>query len=584
MQSMAAPGFYPYAAVNNLSQAHVAYIIIRCPDKGKYFQKYFTAKRIFPAYCSYSPGKSKSGSIKRNNQVIPGREFATGARHFIPGAAIPYNREAEVKMSITKTPADKNYWEALFNARTIAVAGAKNAAGTWGQDAMRAALDAVKAKAGRQAYPVNNRETEVMGLKAYASVTDIPGEVDLAVIVVPAANTPQVFRDCARKGVKAAVVITAGFAEVDENGRKLEEEITAIARGAGMRFTGPNCVGHADLHTRIASIGIASMIPAGPLALLSQSGTLGASIIQLAAGRGIGLSKFVATGNEADLRLEDCLEYLGSDGDTRIIAAYIEGLREGRRFYELAKQITREKPIIVMKSGTTEAAARAAKSHTGALSGSDAVYNAAFRQAGVIRVEDEEELCDTAIALRDLPLPKGNRVGMLTIGGGFGVVAAGICEKEGLKIADLETQTVEKLKALLPPRWTPGNPIDLVGTRPAPGDTTGDKCIHALLEDHNVDMVISLVPPLIIPPSITMTPEQLKAIHEEIDKRQEALYRTIKETEKPMVYVRRLTFTIGQKQGTPTAPKPGIPEYSHPERAARVLRYLADYRHYLESR
>jgi acetyltransferase len=334
----------------------------------------------------------------------------------------------------------------------------------------------------------------------------------------------------------------------------------------------------------VASIGYADRISPGPLALLSQSGTLGASIMQTAAGRGIGLSKFVSTGNEADLRLEDFLEYLAQDDHTRIIAAYIEGLREGRRFFNLAKEITKQKPIVVMKSGTTGAAAKAAKSHTGALAGSDAVYTAAFRQAGVIRVEDEEELCDTVLALNNLPLPRGNRVAILTIGGGFGVVTAEICEKEGLEIASLEPPTLKKLSAILPPRWVPGNPVDLVGVRPVGGDNIGAACLQLLLEDKNVDAIISLLPPMIFIPGAVgeLKPEQIRAMQAEIEKSQAILYQQLKQYNKPLIYIRRmaLRFTLDTNNSFKTL----IPEYSHPQRVARVLRYLAGYRRYLENR
>ena len=492
-------------------------------------------------------------------------------------------------MNIFNSPGtiDKNFWHTLFNANSIAVIGAKNAMGSWGHDAMRAAIESAKAKAGRQAYAVNPNEAEVQGLKAYKKITDIPGPVELAIIVVPAPVVPQVFRQCAEKKVKAAVVISAGFAEVDANGARLEAEVKTIAREGGIRFTGPNCNGHADMHTRVASVGFAGMIPAGPMALLSQSGTLGASIMQIAASRGIGLSKFVSTGNEADLRLEDYLEFLAQDEDTRIIAVYIEGLREGRRFYELAREITREKPIVAMKSGTTEASAKAARSHTGTLAGSDAIYTAAFKQAGVIRAEDEEELCDMALALHNLPLPRGNRVAILTIGGGFGVVTAEDCEKEGLEITPLEPQTLKKMSAILPSRWTPGNPVDLVGTRPVGGDNVGAACLQLLLEDKNVDGIISLLPPMIFPPgpmAASLSQEQIRAIQKENDKNEEMLYRQLQKYNKPLVYIRRMNAYYAHEPNKPDAPpKLKIPEYAHPRRAARVLRYLASYRKYLES-
>jgi acyl-CoA synthetase (NDP forming) len=477
---------------------------------------------------------------------------------------------------------DDDFWRYLFDANSIAVIGAKAAMGTWGNDAIRAAVASVKAKTGRQAYVVNPNEAEVLGLKSYKTVLDIPGPVELAVIVVQAAVVPQVFRQCAEKGVKTAVIISAGFAEVDAGGAKLQAEVTQIAQDSGIRFTGPNCNGHADFYTRVASVGFADRIPAGPMSLLSQSGTLGLSIMQMAAGRGIGFSKFVSTGNEADLRLEDFLEYLARDDKTRLIALYIEGLREGRRFYNLAREITKDKPIIAVKSGTTGAAAKAARSHTGALSGSDTIYTAAFKQAGVIRVEDEEELCDTALALYRLPLPRGNRVGILTIGGGFGVVTAEDCEKEGLSITTLEPSTLKKMGAVLPSRWVPGNPVDMVGIRMGGSENVGAKCLQYLLEDKNVDAVISLLPPMLLPASMmgNLKPEQVKAMQAEVEKSQAKLYEQLKDYDKPLVYIRR--WNMPSAPGTDAQLKTMIPEYSHPRRAARVLRYLAGYRRYLK--
>jgi acyl-CoA synthetase (NDP forming) len=309
--------------------------------------------------------------------------------------------------------------------------------------------------------------------------------------------------------------------------------------------------------------------------------------MQIAASRGIGLSKVVSTGNEADLHLEDYLEYLAQDEPTRIIAAYIEGLREGRRFFNLVKDITRKKPVVVMKSGTTDASAKAARSHTGALAGSDVIYSAAFKQTGVIRVEDEEELCDVVLALCHLPLPRGNRVAILTMGGGFGVVTAEVCEKEGLEIASLEPQTLKKMSAILPSRWSPGNPVDLVGMRPVGGDNIGAACLQLLLKDKNVDGIISLLPPMVMPPGpmAEVSPEQIRAIQKENDKNQEILYRQLKQYDKPLVYIRRMNIYYAQEPNKPDAPpKATIPEYAHPRRAARVLRYLAGYRRYLENK
>jgi acyl-CoA synthetase (NDP forming) len=491
-------------------------------------------------------------------------------------------------MNASNSPAiiSNDFWQALFGAESIAVIGAKNDAGTWGNDAMRASIESVRAKAGRRVYAVNPNAPEVLGVKSYASILDIQETVDLAIIVVPAPVVPQVFQQCVDKKVKAALIISAGFAEADGDGARLQAEILSTARKAGLHFVGPNCNGHADFYARVYSLGFASRIPAGPMSLLSQSGTLGASIMQITANRGIGLSKVVSTGNEADLHLEDYLSFLARDENTKVICAYIEGLREGRRFFNLAKEITRKKPIVVMKSGTTGAAARAAKSHTGALAGSDTVYTAAFRQAGVIRAEDEDELADIVVALCHVPLPRGNRVGILTIGGGFGVVTAEFCEREGLEIATLEPQTLKKMGAILPSRWSPGNPVDLVGIRLTGGENVGAKCLQMLFEDDNVDAVISLLPPMLMAPNMLAeaSQERIRVLIKENEKNQEILYHQVKQYDKPLVYIRRMAINLPADTKEPMSPPRFIiPEYVHPRRAARVLRYLAGYRRYLES-
>jgi acyl-CoA synthetase (NDP forming) len=498
-----------------------------------------------------------------------------------------YNRSIRMNSQNNLQHRTDSFWHALFSADSIAVIGAKDVPGSWGLDAMRAAVASAKVKKGRRVYAVNPNCSEVLGIKCHDTILDINETVDLAIIVVPAAIVPQVFKQCAEKKVKAAVIVSAGFAEVDEEGARLEAEVVAIARKAGIHFVGPNCIGHADLHSHVASAGVAGMIPPGPLALLSQSGTLGASIMQTAAGRGIGLSKLVSTGNEADLHLEDYLEYMAQDDNTKVIAAYIEGLREGRRFYNLAKEITTRKPIVVMKSGTTGESAKAARSHTGALAGSDEVYTAAFNQSGVIRAEDEGELCDMVLALLNLPLPRGNRVAILTMGGGFGVVAAEVCEKEGLSMASLESVTLKKLSVILPPRWSPGNPVDLVGIRPMPGDMTVVSCLRLLLADRNVDCVISLLPPMatVHGPIGDIKPEQFRALQEENEKNLRILDKDIKKQDKPMVFINRLSFNPQQERNDVSAPsKIKLTEYSHPRRAARVMHSLAWYHKYLEDR
>ena len=481
---------------------------------------------------------------------------------------------------------DTVFWQALFAARSIAVIGAKDTPGTWGFDAMNAAVDSRKTDPQRRVYPVNPHCDKLMGLKCYPTISDIPGPVELAVIVVPSKVAPLVFRQAAEKGAKAAVIVSAGFAEADAAGARLQEDIMATAAQYNLHFVGPNCIGHADFFTRVASAGLATRLPFGPVSLVTQSGTLGASLMQTITSRTLGLAKLVSTGNEASLHLEDALEFYGTDPRTEIIACYIEGLRQGRRFYELAKEITKKKPIVVIKSGGTGKAAQAAHSHTGALSGADAIYTAAFRQAGVIRAEDEEELADIAQGLCYQPLPKGNRVAILTMGGGFGVVTSEACEQAGLVITTLQNKTIKRLDGLLPDRWNRGNPVDMVGLRPGAGDTTVPDCLHALLDDDNVDAVISLLPPNpgMFQEVMRLSPEKLKEAAEANERGVDKLAGELKTTYGKPVYIISRFSLRGEPIKTGYVPTHQIPEYTHNRRGARAIARLAWYQHYLDTR
>jgi len=468
-----------------------------------------------------------------------------------------------------------SFWKSLFAPESIAVIGANDTLGSWGSDAIVAAIAAAKADPKRRAYAVNPNARQVMGVNSYPTILDIPDTIELAVVVVRSSLVPDVLRQCVQKGVKAAAVISAGFAETDAAGAKLQEEIVQIARQGGIRFVGPNCIGHADLYTHVSALGVTRMGRPGPMALLSQSGTVSAGIMGAAAMRGIGLSKFVSTGNEADLHMEDYLEYLANDDQTRIIAAYIEGLREGRRFFKLAREISRKKPIVVIKVGSTEGATKAAKSHTGALAGSDVVFSAFFKQTGVIKAEDEEELCDVALALLTQPVPRGNRVGILTIGGGFGVMATEACEREGLKMASLNPQTLSKLDAVLPPRWSHGNPVDMVGVKTIDEWGMILSCLRALTEDENIDSVIALVA------NRNYQGDEFRAMQMKNELALKDLGRYARQIGKPLLLVRR-TMVGPPKEGVSD---PGlderIPEFDKPRQAARVLGHMMRYGRYV---
>jgi acetyl-CoA synthetase (ADP-forming) len=470
-------------------------------------------------------------------------------------------------------------WEYLFSPDSVAVIGASNTPGSWGFGIMRRLL----APAKRRVYPVNPTVSEVLGIAAYGSVIDIPDSVDLAVIAVAALRVSLALRECVQKGVRAAVIISGGFAETGEQGRILETELVKMARQGGIHFIGPNSMGHADTRSQLSTLAWTKKIAPGPVALLSQSGNMGHRIIHNGMSAGIGFSKFISTGNEAALRLEDYLEYLAQDNDTKIIAVYIEGLREGRRFFQLAKKTTVGKPVIVLKAGGTKGAAKAAMSHTGAIVGSEAVYAAAFRQSGVIRVDDDDELCDVVAALLYQPLPRNNRVGILTIGGGLGVVAAEACEKEGLEVAPLASSTLEKLDACLSSRWSHGNPVDTVGITISENPVILSS-LRALMADKNIDAVLLQVPILggtARLPSI-VNAEEIGAANKATEEGDLSMSR-----QRASEYGKTVLVVSPSRELTADPSlllrRDGIPVYPNPRRAARVLRHLVWYRQYLDA-
>lgn len=378
-------------------------------------------------------------------------------------------------------------FEPLFSPRSVTFIGASKDQMKWGFIVLNNLINGgFKGKI----YPVNPRESEILNLKVYHSVDQVPEVTDLAVIVTPPSSVPQVIEDCSRKGIKAGVVITAGFAEVGDEGERLQREMADIARRGDMILVGPNCNGIVSPASSLYPWMPPYVFPKpGPLALVSQSGNVGISVISRGMNRGLGFSYFVATGNEAHLNVADFIEFFGEDPETKVILSYVEGIREGRRFLEVAKMVTRIKPIVMIRAGETTAGARAALSHTAALSGSESAVAAAMRQAGIIRARDIHELFDIGAAFIRQPLPKGRRVGIVTDGGGWGVLAADACAKAGLEVVQLPNETIRELDGFLPPWWSRGNPVDLVA-----GIREGDvkNSIEALLRCPQVDGVILL--------------------------------------------------------------------------------------------
>ena len=349
----------------------------------------------------------------------------------------------------------------LFNPKSVAVVGATSNWNKWGYSSFSSALNGFRGPV----YPVNFRESEVLGHKAFARVNDIPEPVDLVIVVVPSTAVASVMEDCVAKGVKAGVIISAGFAEIGKEGKKLQDEVLSIARKGNIHFIGPNCMGFWSASSDLRGFMFPLPVKDGPLAFVSQGGNVGGAVVTSGFMRGVGFHRYVSCGCAADIQIEDYIEYFGEDPEVKVILAYIEGLVDGRRFMEKVEKVTSTKPVIVLKPGKTDAAAKAITSHSGALAGSDAAYQAAFKEIGVTRVESPEELLDVAIGFLTQPLPRGRNVAILTPGGSYGILCAEACAEEGLDVVKLPNKVIAALDRVFPPRWSHGNPVDPAGDR-----------------------------------------------------------------------------------------------------------------------
>ena len=478
----------------------------------------------------------------------------------------------------------------LFNPSSIAVIGASNFPGKWGFNIINRVLET---KDNRKIYAINNMRPEVAGLKTYPSVRDVPEPVDFVVIAIPYVDVPKVMEDCVAKGVKAGLVVSAGLGETGEEGARIEREALATAKRGGLRFVGPNCMGHFNTAANFFTTGFvpAMGIKRGHLGIVAQSGGFAGHILRCATDAGVGISKLISSGNEADLHMEDYLEYLGQDPETTVIGCYIEGFREGRRFLKLAKEITRKKPIVAVKVGRTEPGAKAARGHTGALSGSDIVSDAVLKQCGVIRADEIEELFDVAAALLRQPLPKGRRIGILTGGGGHGVVATDACSRLGLEIPTLSQSTLEKLDKVLPERWPRQNPVDTV----AAGFVTYP-CLWPMMEDEHIDAILAVGSigmssmwrmmgglPIAMPAGIREQAMQWMDFIEadEVNNLDKAIEYMDKHR-KPII-ITSLMMTPEMREA-PVLKKlqyNGLIMYPTPERSAKVLHHLCWYSEYL---
>jgi acyl-CoA synthetase (NDP forming) len=376
--------------------------------------------------------------------------------------------------------------QSVFHPRSVAVIGASSVLGKWGQMIL---TNIVAGRFPGRVYPVNSSGGTLCGLRTYRRVEEIPDPVDLAIVTAPAETVREVIAGCGEKGVKGAVVVTSGFGETGEAGSRLEQELVSISREKGMALIGPNTMGILSTYAGLFATGTHTRPRKGSVAFISQSGNLGNQLIHWAEQQGIGISLFVGSGNEAMVTCSDYLEYLEEDPLTGTIILYMESVKDGRRFLEVSKRLNRRKPVIVLKGGRTEAGKGASASHTGAMSGEISSFRAACRQAGLLEVSVPSELLDLSAGFSSLPLPKGNRVGIVTLGGGWGVVTADLCNERGLRVPEIPESVVRKIDAYLPPFWSRRNPVDLVGTRDPEVPLIA---VEELLKWEGVDAVISL--------------------------------------------------------------------------------------------
>jgi len=463
--------------------------------------------------------------------------------------------------------------DAIFLPQSVAVVGASTTPGKVGHDIFANIL-----KGGYRGilYPVNPNAKSVLSVRAYPNILDIPDDVDLAIIILPPKVALKAIKEVIKKGVKGVVIVSAGFREVGGEGLEIENQIVAICKKAGVRVVGPNCLGVINPLSSVSlNASFSRRMPkSGNISFISQSGALCTAVLDFAADRDFGFSKFISIGNKADVDELDLLRYMHDDKDTEVIMIYLEELKKGLEFVESVKEITsgdRPTPILVIKSGRTTAGARAAASHTGALAGSEAVYDAIFKQAGIIRVDSIDELFDYAIAFAyknksqtgkfTRKVPGGNRVAIVTNAGGPGIVATDMTVSSGLKLAKFHEETIEALKSHLPLTANLHNPVDIIG------DAAQDRYENALssvIKDENVDGALVILTPQ------SMTNALGTA---------EAIVRIDRCTHKPILCCFMGIFDVSS--GVKYLQKHGIPVFKFPENTAKAFGALYKYSNWL---
>ncbi len=444
----------------------------------------------------------------------------------------------------------------FFNPNSVAVIGASTDPKKLGYSVLENLIEGGYAAQGK-IFPINLTATEILGVPAFPTVQDVPGPIDLAVIVIPYPYVPDALRTCGEKGIPAVIVISAGFREAGREGLERELELIEIAKQDGIRLIGPNCLGVIDTYTPLNASFSAGTPPKGPMAFMSQSGALGTAVLDISLAGRLGLSKFVSLGNKADVDEIDLLNAWRDDPHTQVIMIYSEGMANGQEFIKTARQVTAKKPVVAIKSGVTQSGSRAVSSHTGSLAGSEQAYHAAFHQAGVLRAESMQSLFDIALVLGYQPLLQGDRIAIITNAGGPGILATDALERSGLSMARFENETISSLGQFLPDAASAANPVDVLG------DARADRYQFALeivVADPNVDGLL-----------VVLTPQAMT----EIDATAEAVGRFSKSIDKPII-----TSFMGEAQvesGIDLLGTFGVPNYPFPERAALAFKAMSDY-------
>jgi len=412
---------------------------------------------------------------------------------------------------------------AIFYPKSIAFIGASGEMGKWGHMLMS---NTISGGYEGNIFLVNPKANTIAGRKTYPTVCDIPEPVDLAVVTIPAAGVPDLIPQLKEKSIANMLLITSGFGETGEEGKKLETKLVQAAREAGILILGPNTMGICNPHINFYCTGFSAKPQAGSTTMISQSGNMGVQLLAFAEQQGIGIRGFCGSGNEAMMCIEDYLDGLEVDSLTRTVMLYVESVKNGRRFFESARRVGKKKPIVLLKGGQSQAGNRAASSHTGALTSDIRVFDAVCHQAGIVKVDQPMALLDLGAAFSSLPLPKGNRAAIMTLGGGWGVVTADLCAQFGLDVPELSKKIIKDIDKILPPYWSRSNPIDLVGERdPAIPRTV----LELLLRWDGCDAIINLgivgrqmaaknLGESVLKADSTYSPEFIKQIHDGLKK------------------------------------------------------------------